>query len=67
MHIHIDTVAEHRAIVDPYPFAVDPLVFSFPARLVPNRRYDDPDDFFERVLPRRAHHRHPHPLFELSD
>lgn len=45
VHIHVDTVAEHRAVLDPYPFAVDPLVFSFPARLVPNRRYDDPDDF----------------------
>ena len=45
VRLHIDTVAEHRAIVDPYPFAVDPLVFSFPARLVPNRRYQDPDDF----------------------
>ena len=45
VRLHVDTVAEHHAIVDPYPFAVDPLVFSFPARLVPNRRYSDPDDF----------------------
>lgn len=45
VHLHIDTVAAHRAVVRPYPFAVDPLTFSFPARLVPNRRYADPDDF----------------------
>lgn len=45
VRLHIDTVAKHRAIVDPYPFAVDPLIFSFPARLVPNRAYADPDEF----------------------
>jgi len=45
VRITIDTVAEHRATLDPYPFSADPLEFSFPARLVPNRAYKDPDDF----------------------
>jgi len=26
---------------------VDPLVVSFPARLVPNREYKDPEDFLK--------------------
>jgi hypothetical protein len=43
--ITIDTVSEHRGAMTPYPFDVDPLVFSFPARLVPNRTYKDPEDF----------------------
>jgi len=43
--IKIDTVSEHRAVMTPYPFDVDPLVFSFTARLVPNRTYKDPEDF----------------------
>lgn len=45
VRLSIDTVAEHRATITPYPFAVDPLEFSFPARLVPNRKYKDPEDF----------------------
>ena len=43
--IKIDTVSENRAVLSPYPFNVDPLVFSFPARLVANRAYPDPEDF----------------------
>jgi len=43
--IAIDTVSEHRAVMTPYPFDVDPLVFSFSARLVPNRAYKSPEDF----------------------
>jgi len=43
--IAIDTVSEHRAVMTPYPFDVDPLVFSFSARLVPNRAYRSPEDF----------------------
>jgi len=42
--IKIDTVSENRAVLSPYPFDMDPLVFSFPARLVANRAYD-PEDF----------------------
>jgi hypothetical protein len=42
--IKIDTVSENRAVLSPYPFNMDPLVFSFPARLVANRAYD-PEDF----------------------
>jgi hypothetical protein len=54
--INIDTVSEHRAVVSPYPFDVDPLVFSFPARLVPKKSYASPelflDDFYaaERIV-----------------
>lgn len=45
VRVKIDTVGEHRAIMTPYPFDKDPLSFSFPARLVPNRPYKDPNDF----------------------
>ena len=31
--IRVDTVSGSRAVLSPYPFNVDPLVFSFPARL----------------------------------
>jgi len=43
--IHIDTVAAHKATLTPYPFDLDPLPVSFVARLVPNRRYSDGEDF----------------------
>jgi hypothetical protein len=43
--INIDTISENRAILSPYPFDVDPLVVSFPARLVPKRSYSDSQDF----------------------
>jgi hypothetical protein len=43
--ITVDVQDESRAIVRPYPFDVDPLVVSFPARLIPNRPYADQEDF----------------------
>jgi hypothetical protein len=43
--ITVDVQDESRAIVQPYPFDVDPLVVSFPARLIPNRPYADQADF----------------------
>jgi Protein of unknown function (DUF3891) len=43
--INIDTVAEDKAVLRPYPFDVDPLPFSFSARLVPNRPYKDGQEF----------------------
>ena len=41
----VDVLDEQRAVVRPYPFDVDPLVVSFPARLVPRRPYKDGEDF----------------------
>lgn len=41
----VDAQDETRAIVRPYPFAVDPLVVSFQGRLVPNRAYSDRNQF----------------------
>jgi len=43
----IDPTDEQNAIVQPYPFDADPLVVSFPARLVPNRNYTSTDDFLK--------------------
>jgi hypothetical protein len=45
MKINIDTVSEHKAILRPYPFDIDPLPLSFTARLVPNRAYKSSEDF----------------------
>jgi hypothetical protein len=36
---------EKNAIVQPYPFDVNPLVLSFPGRLVANRPYSKQEDF----------------------
>ena len=36
---------ESHAIVAPYPFDVDPLVVSFPGRLITNRSYPSQDEF----------------------
>jgi hypothetical protein len=36
---------EKNAIVQPYPFAVNPLVISFPGRLIANRPYSKQEDF----------------------
>jgi hypothetical protein len=41
----IDVRDETHAMVEPYPFDVDPLVITFPGRLVPNRAYEDQADF----------------------
>ena len=43
----IDTVAEHHAVLNPYPFDLDPLPVSFAARLVPNKRYRDGEEFLD--------------------
>ena len=43
--INIDTISEHRAVLSPYPFDVDPLVVSFSARLVPKKSYWNPEEF----------------------
>ena len=45
--INIDTVAENRAVLSPYPFDVDPLVVSFSARLVPKKSYSNPEEFLQ--------------------
>jgi hypothetical protein len=41
----VDVQDETRAIVRPYPFDVDPLPITFPARLVPNRPYASQEEF----------------------
>jgi hypothetical protein len=43
--IKIKPLAEHKAVLSPYPFDMDPLPVSFAATLVPNRRYRDGEDF----------------------
>lgn len=40
-----EAVDERSAVLRPYPFDVDPLAISFPARLVPNRAYTSEDEF----------------------
>ena len=45
--LSVDAQDETRAIVTPYPFDGDPLVVSFPGRVVPNRAYAGHDDFLE--------------------
>ena len=47
VRMQIDPVADHRAVIQPYPFDVDPLVVSYPARLVPKRTYTDTESFVE--------------------
>lgn len=44
-HITVDVQDESRAIINPYPFDIDPLVITFPGRLVPNREYESQDEF----------------------
>lgn len=41
----VDVRDEKNAIVKPYPFDVNPLVVSFPGRLVPNRPYSTQEEF----------------------
>lgn len=43
--VTIDVQDESNATVRPYPFDINPLFFSFPARLVPKRRYSSQEDF----------------------
>lgn len=39
----VEVLDEKNAIVRPYPFDTDPLIVSFPARLLPNRSYTNED------------------------
>jgi hypothetical protein len=43
--IKLDTVGPNKAVLQPYPFDIDPLPFSFSARLVPDRSYKDGEEF----------------------
>ncbi len=43
--LEIDVTDGKSAVVRPYPFDVNPLAISFPARLVPNRPYSSDEDF----------------------
>ena len=43
----LDVIDEKRAIVRPYPFDVDPLPISFPARLVAKRSYASEEEFLK--------------------
>jgi hypothetical protein len=43
--MNVDTVGPNKAVLSPYPFDMDPLPISFSARLVPNRVYEDGEDF----------------------
>ena len=45
VNLKIDVLDEKRAIVRPYPFDVDPLEVSFPARLVKTQKYENQDNF----------------------
>src|SRR5688500_16719560 len=41
----VDVKDESHAIVKPYPFDVNPLVVSFPGRLIANRAYPAQEEF----------------------
>ncbi|HZP27290.1 MAG TPA: DUF3891 family protein [Dehalococcoidia bacterium] len=43
--ITIDIVDDFRAVIDPYPFDVDPLVVRYPARLLLAQPYGSQEDF----------------------
>jgi hypothetical protein len=43
--VRVDVQDESNAIVTPYPFDVDPLVVSFPGRLLPSRPYATQAEF----------------------
>ena len=43
--ITLDVKNESRAVVSPFPFEVDPLEISYPARVLPKRSYDSDEDF----------------------
>lgn len=43
--MNVDVQGESNATVTPYPFDVNPLVVSFPGRLVPNRAYASQEEF----------------------
>ncbi len=46
--LSIEVVDERSAALRPYPFDMDPLAISFPARLVPNRAYTGQDEFLHQ-------------------
>lgn len=46
--ITVEVQDEQNAIVKPYPFDVNPLLVSFPARFVQDRPYVDQDDFLNQ-------------------
>ena len=43
--MEIEPISANRAVVRPYPFDMDPIVISYPARLVTKKAYKDPSDF----------------------
>jgi hypothetical protein len=47
--LKVDVQDENNAIVTPYPFDVNPLVVSFPGRLVPNRAYASQEEFLPDI------------------
>jgi len=44
----IDVLNETDAVVDPFPFDVNPLKLSFEGRLVPNQRFLDQEEFLQQ-------------------
>ncbi|MBI4528750.1 MAG: DUF3891 family protein [Deltaproteobacteria bacterium] len=46
--LKLDVLDEKRAVVQPYPFDLDPLRVSFPGRLVAKRKYASGEDFLEQ-------------------
>lgn len=44
----IEVIDERSAVLRPYPFDIDPLAVSFPARLVPDRAYTSHDEFLHQ-------------------
>ena len=46
--LSIEVVDERSAVLRPYPFDIDPLAISFPARLVPDRAYTGEDEFLHQ-------------------
>jgi len=47
VRLTVDVTDENNATVRPYPFDSDPLVVSFPARLVAKRSYASTEDFLK--------------------
>ena len=44
----IDVLSETDAVVEPFPFDVNPLKLSFEGRLVPNRPFSDQEEFLQQ-------------------
>lgn len=45
VELHIEPVDERTAVIDPYPFDVDPLPVSFSGRVIPRRTYPSQESF----------------------